>query len=45
VSAKPDEGALIREAVRVYRRYAVEIVEQLSFCPYAQKTRGARASS
>ncbi len=31
--------ALSREAVRVYRRYAVEIVEALRFCPYAERCR------
>lgn len=36
---RESESALIREAVRVYRRYAVEIVEKLSFCPYAERTR------
>lgn len=30
---------LAAEAVRVYRRYAVEIVEGLGFCPYAEKSR------
>ena len=30
---------LKREAIRLYRRYAVEIVEALSFCPYAEKAR------
>jgi hypothetical protein len=33
------ELALVREAVRLYRRYAVEIVEALGFCPYAVKSR------
>lgn len=28
-----------REALRVYRRYAVEIVEALGFCPYAERCR------
>lgn len=27
------------EAVRVYRRYAIEIVEALGFCPYAERCR------
>lgn len=31
--------ALAREAVRVYRRYAIEIVEALRFCPYAERCR------
>lgn len=30
---------LAQEAVRVYRRYAVEIVEALGFCPYASRAR------
>lgn len=30
---------LANEAVRVYRRYAIEIVEGLTFCPYAERTR------
>lgn len=34
-----DEETLRSEALRLYRRYAVEIVEGLSFCPYAEKTR------
>lgn len=34
-----DEERLAVEAVRVYRRYAVEIVEGLGFCPYAERTR------
>lgn len=33
------DEALAREAIRVYRRYAVEIVEGLSFCPYAERAR------
>lgn len=33
------EGKLAAEARRVYRRYAVEIVEGLGFCPYAERTR------
>ena len=32
-------GPLEREAVRLYRRYAVEIVEGLGFCPYAERAR------
>jgi hypothetical protein len=36
---KIDEAALVREAVRVYRRYAMEIVEGLGFCPYAERAR------
>lgn len=34
-----NDAALVREAVRVYRRYAVEIVEKLGFCPYAERCR------
>lgn len=33
------DARLRAEALRLYRRYAVEIVEGLSFCPYAEKTR------
>lgn len=33
------DGALTRECLRVYRRYAVEIVESLGFCPYAERCR------
>ena len=33
------DARLVAEALRLYRRYAVEIVEELSFCPYAAKTR------
>lgn len=35
----PADEALVQEAVRVYRRYAVEIVEALRFCPYAERAR------
>lgn len=35
----PVEPAIEREALRVYRRYAVEIVEALGFCPYAERSR------
>ncbi|GAB4214636.1 MAG: hypothetical protein OHK0013_39490 [Sandaracinaceae bacterium] len=34
-----DDGALAREAVRLYRRYAIEVVEALRFCPYAERCR------
>ena len=34
-----DDEALTREAVRVYRRYAAEIVERYRFCPYAERSR------
>lgn len=33
------DEALTRECLRVYRRYAVEIVEALDFCPYAERCR------
>lgn len=33
------DDPIAREAVRVYRRYAVEIVEALGFCPYAERCR------
>ncbi len=33
------DEALTREAVRVYRRYAAEIVERYRFCPYAERSR------
>ncbi len=33
------EERLVEEAIRLYRRYAVEIVEALSFCPYAERAR------
>ncbi|MCZ7686276.1 MAG: DUF1415 family protein [Sandaracinaceae bacterium] len=33
------DARLAQQAVRVYRRYAVEIVEALGFCPYAQRCR------
>lgn len=32
-------AALEAEAIRLYRRYAVEIVEALGFCPYAERAR------
>jgi hypothetical protein len=31
--------ALIREALRIYRRYAVEIVEAYNLCPWAERAR------
>lgn len=34
-----DDEALERECRRVYRRYAMEIVEGLGFCPYAERCR------
>lgn len=34
-----NDAALERECLRVYRRYAVEIVEALGFCPYAERSR------
>jgi hypothetical protein len=33
------DARLAREAERVYLRYAIEIVEALGFCPYAQRAR------
>ncbi len=33
------DAVFVREAVRVYRRYAVEIVEALGYCPYAARCR------
>lgn len=33
------DARLVEEAIRVYRRYAVEIVEGFVFCPYAEKAR------
>jgi hypothetical protein len=33
------DGALAREAVRVYRRYEEEIVEALNLCPWAERAR------
>lgn len=38
-SAGDADARLAREAVRVYRRYAIEIVEGLGFCPYAERAR------
>jgi hypothetical protein len=34
-----DLRALEREALRVYERYATEVVEALGFCPWAQRAR------
>jgi hypothetical protein len=34
-----DEQALVSEALRVYRRYAVEIVEGYGLCPWAERAR------
>lgn len=36
-AAADDE--LARETVRLYRRYAVEVVERFTFCPYAARAR------
>lgn len=33
------DAQLAAEAVRVYRRYATELVEGLGFCPYAERAR------
>lgn len=38
-SASARDAALVREAIRVYRRYALEIVERFDFCPYAKHSR------
>jgi hypothetical protein len=39
-ASTPDaDTALTRECLRVYRRYALEIVEALGFCPYAERCR------
>ncbi len=34
-----DDDALIREALRVYRRYQLEVVEGLDLCPWAERAR------
>jgi hypothetical protein len=34
-----DDGALEHEALRLYRRYAVEIVEAFALCPWAERAR------
>jgi hypothetical protein len=39
VIARDAQEALAAEAVRLYRRYAIEIVEELGLCPYAQRCR------
>jgi hypothetical protein len=39
VSAIPEDDPLVREALRVYRRYQVEIVEGLGMCPWAVRAR------
>lgn len=43
VEAPPPAGvdlvSLTREATRLYRRYAVEVVERFAFCPYAERAR------
>jgi hypothetical protein len=36
-----DYEALAREARRIYFRYAVEVVEEFTFCPWARSTREA----
>lgn len=33
------DAQLAAEAVRLYRRYAIELVEALGFCPYAERAR------
>ncbi|MBX7194434.1 MAG: DUF1415 family protein [Sandaracinaceae bacterium] len=35
----PEDEAFVHEVVRVYRRYAAEIVERFRFCPYAERCR------
>lgn len=35
----PRDDELERETIRLYRRYAVEIVERFTFCPYAARAR------
>lgn len=37
--ARVVDERLAHEAVRLYRRYAVEVVEGLGFCPYAERAR------
>ncbi|MDQ3034324.1 MAG: DUF1415 family protein [Myxococcota bacterium] len=39
MTAGSDDAALERECKRVYRRYAVELVEALGMCPYAERCR------
>lgn len=34
-----DDDALVREALRVYRRYSTEVVEGLNLCPWAERAR------
>jgi hypothetical protein len=36
---EPIDARLVRECRRVYRRYAIEIVEAFGFCPYAERSR------
>ncbi len=36
---EPADARLASEAIRLYRRYAVEVVEALGFCPYAERCR------
>lgn len=33
------DAELVDETIRLYRRYAVEVVERFSFCPYAERAR------
>lgn len=33
------DRALIAETLRIYRRYAIEVVEQLNLCPWAERAR------
>ena len=32
-------GAIVREVLRIYERYAVEVVERFDFCPWAARAR------
>ena len=36
---EPPVSAVVREALRLYQRYAVEVVEAFGFCPYAERAR------
>lgn len=35
----PSDELLRREALRIYRRYAVEVIEALNLCPWAERAR------
>src|SRR5262249_44602899 len=45
MSAESIDQALERECRRVNRRYAIEIVEALGFCPFAEPCRTANRTS